>query len=71
MWPGLTKAAKAGGKPPSEAVPQLRAGKQMLETVAYQQSLVEEVSLSPHLDFCLFFVLLPIAVARSINGFLW
>ena len=43
QWSGLTKHAKPGGKPPSEAAPQLRAGKQMLETVAYQQSLVEEV----------------------------
>lgn len=43
QWSGLTKQAKAGGKAPSDAVPQLRAGKQMLETVAYQQSLVEEV----------------------------
>ena len=53
QWSGLTKPAKPGGKPPSEAVPQLRAGKQMLETVAYQQALVEEVRswdmLSSHL----------------------
>lgn len=45
LWPGLTKPAKSGGKAPSEAVPQLRAGKQVLETVAYQQSLIEEVIL--------------------------
>lgn len=44
-WSGLSKAARSGGKPPSEAVPQLKASKQVLESVAYQQALVDEVQL--------------------------
>ena len=43
LWPGLTKPAKPGGRAPSEAAPQLRAGKQALESVAYQQAFVDEV----------------------------
>ena len=43
QWKGLHTSVKAGGKPPSEAVPQLRAGKTLLASAAFQQSLVEEV----------------------------
>jgi len=44
-WQGLSKATRAGGRPPSDAVPQLRAGKQLLETAGFQQALVEEVNI--------------------------
>lgn len=60
LWPGLTKAAKSGGKPLSDAVPQLRAGKQVLESMAYQQALVDEVS-SLHLP-CQSLQLQPLAL---------
>ena len=46
-WQGLSKATRPGGRPPSDAVPQLRAGKQILETAAFQQALVDEVRQPP------------------------
>ena len=43
QWKGLHTAVKAGGRPPSDAVPQLRAGKQLLASVGFQQALVQDV----------------------------
>lgn len=44
QWKGLHTAVKESGRAPNAAAaPLLRAGKQLLDTAAYQQAFVEEV----------------------------
>lgn len=46
QWRGLHTAVKSGGGPQMQTTPQLRAGKQLLATATFQQSLVDEVRIS-------------------------